>query len=796
MAYARAALLAAICFLTALTSALADKRVALVIGNAAYRHMPMLTNPKNDAEDVGRALRELGFETILKTDLDRSGMNEALDQFSRLADGADIALVYYAGHGMQFGGSNYLLPTEARLSDAADVNRFRLMPVSDVLETLKSARGARILVLDACRNNPVEDDLKRRLASLPGGNRNGDLTRGFHKISADGLLIAYATQANDVAKDGTGRNSPFTSAFLKHVATPDLDLRQMLFRVQDDVNRETDGKQRPELSISLVGEFKLKTAALPSNQGGVSPSTIEAERAWLIIKDTTSIPALDAFVRRFPDSFYADLARSKIEELRRAQPTQQNSPSAAKLAGASLSSITDDLRQRYKFKDRVRGVVIVGVDAGSDAADRGLVVGDVITQIASENVSSVPDVQRQIDKLRADGRRSILLRLENTDGNSRFVAVPFTSTATASAADVSSVSPDSATDCDRLAAPENWEVKGVAAVPFKVIDRVAAMRACNAAMQRYPGVARFVFLSGRVADSAGDYALARRLYEQAAATGHAYAMSNLGHMYKDGSGVKQDYAEARRWFEKAAAAGNPGAMGNVGFLHENGLGVPQDFSIARVWYEKGAAGGSSNSTSNLAHLYLHGRGVTQNYSAAHDLLQKAAALGHVSATFALGWLYAGGRGVTQDYAEARRWYEKAAAAGFAPAMLNLGILYEEGNGVARDYGEARRLYERSAADGQAAAMARLGNVYQKGMGVTADKTEARRWFEKASAAGDKWAADQLAALQKEEAGSRPPPSRPSASKPTKRTPNSGSFDDVIMPRIIQTTPIPSTSGSF
>jgi len=257
--------------------ALADKRVALVIGNSAYRNAPALVNPRNDAQDIGQSLRDLGFSTIVATDLDRAGMNDALDRFSRTVAGAEIALVYYSGHGMQFAGKNFLLPVEARLENAEDVNRFRLMPVEDVFDVLQGAPGARIIILDACRNNPVEDDLKRRLASLPGANRDAFPTRGFSRVAANGLIVAYATQANDVASDGTGRNSPFAAAFLHHVGTPDLDLRQMLFKVQDEVDRLTGGKQRPELSISLVGEYRLKSATgVPANKEVVAAPQVAA----------------------------------------------------------------------------------------------------------------------------------------------------------------------------------------------------------------------------------------------------------------------------------------------------------------------------------------------------------------------------------------------------------------------------------------------------------------------------------------------------------------------------------------
>lgn len=183
-------------------------------------------------------------------------MNEALDRFSRSTAGAEIALVYYSGHGMQFAGKNYLLPVDARLANADDVNRFRLVPLDDVFDLLETAQR-RVVILDACRNNPVEEDLKRRLNLLPGANRSAYLSRGLVRVApSNGLMVAYATQASDVAEDGAGRNSPFTSAFLKNVGSPDLDVRQMLLRVQDEVDRTTNHRQRPELSLSLIGEFK------------------------------------------------------------------------------------------------------------------------------------------------------------------------------------------------------------------------------------------------------------------------------------------------------------------------------------------------------------------------------------------------------------------------------------------------------------------------------------------------------------------------------------------------------------
>jgi uncharacterized caspase-like protein len=299
----------------------AEKRVALIIGNSAYQNAPALINPKNDAQDIGKSLRELGFTTIVATDLNRAGMDDALDRFSRSVGGAEIALVYYSGHGMQFAGKNYLLPVDARLVNADDVNRFRLVPVDDVVDVLQGAPGARIIILDACRNNPVEDDLKRRLASVPGVNRDAFMTRGLSRVTANGLIVAYATQANDVASDGVARNSPFAQALLHNLGSPDLDLRQMLFNVQDEVDRLTDGKQRPELSISLVGQYKLNPVTGPRDNKEVAaaPPVDPAAQAWAATRDTTSQAVLEDFIRQFGDTVYGSMAHARLEELKNIQ---------------------------------------------------------------------------------------------------------------------------------------------------------------------------------------------------------------------------------------------------------------------------------------------------------------------------------------------------------------------------------------------------------------------------------------------------------------------------------------------
>jgi hypothetical protein len=173
-----------------LGQASAEKRVALVVGNGAYTNAPRLPNPANDAADIAAALRRAGFETIVGLDLDRAAMERASIAFARASREADVAMFYYSGHAMQFGGINYLMPTDARLADEADLRL--LTKVDDIFSDLQQAKNLRILVLDSCRDNPLADNLKRSL----GNTRAANMQRDLAKVdSPQGMIIAYATQA-------------------------------------------------------------------------------------------------------------------------------------------------------------------------------------------------------------------------------------------------------------------------------------------------------------------------------------------------------------------------------------------------------------------------------------------------------------------------------------------------------------------------------------------------------------------------------------------------------------------------
>jgi Caspase domain len=283
----------------------ADKRVALVIGNGAYQNTAFLTNPANDADDMAAALQSVGFEVIIERNVNKRSLEIAMARFARVAQDADSALFYYAGHGMQYRGVNYLMPIDARLEDEFSVN-YELTRIDDVLFAMSGARGVKILILDSCRDNPLADRLSRRAT-----NRDIVAMRGLARIeAARGMIIAYATQSNQVAVDGTGRNSPFTGALLKEIEQPGLEIATLFRRVAANVERATGGRQLPELSISMSGEFYLNTQETDV-------------RAWVRVRESSSITDLQEFMRQYPQSFLTADARARIAALEREQITQE-----------------------------------------------------------------------------------------------------------------------------------------------------------------------------------------------------------------------------------------------------------------------------------------------------------------------------------------------------------------------------------------------------------------------------------------------------------------------------------------
>ena len=289
--------LVAVVLLLGSLAAHAEKRVALVVGNATYQNTATLANPRNDAEDMVAALRQVGFEVIYERDLNKRGMEHAIARFARAARDADAALFYYAGHGLQYRGSNYLMPVDAKLEDEFSL-KFEMTRLDDVLSGLHQARGVKILVLDACRRNPLMDRL-----AVASTTRDFVATRGLARMDASrGMVVAYSTQADQLAVDGTGRNSPFTASLVKQITEPGLEIGTLFRRVAAEVNSATGGKQLPELSVSILGEFYFRHA----------DSDVQA---WSKIRASRDRAQLDDFVAKYSKSPLVADARERIDSI-------------------------------------------------------------------------------------------------------------------------------------------------------------------------------------------------------------------------------------------------------------------------------------------------------------------------------------------------------------------------------------------------------------------------------------------------------------------------------------------------
>lgn len=285
-------------------------RVALVIGNAHYKSGQPLSNPVNDATDIARKLRELGFtKVVLGVDMDKRAMRKALREFRDALRPGDVALAYYAGHGVMVGGINYMVPIDARLEDEDDVKDDAL-PMDDLLKTMEDSRTrTNILMLDACRDNPFKLVSRTRAAKSLG-------LASMQDIAGEGTQIIYAARPGKTASDGGGRNGVFTTALLDHIDTPGLTLNDLVGRLADDVRRTTGNKQQPWAEGLLTGTFIFKARQSGGDQStqSIPPSRQQQEdKFWEEAKSAGNADGYQAYLEQYPSGRYAGLARAHIK---------------------------------------------------------------------------------------------------------------------------------------------------------------------------------------------------------------------------------------------------------------------------------------------------------------------------------------------------------------------------------------------------------------------------------------------------------------------------------------------------
>jgi uncharacterized caspase-like protein len=335
-------LLTAIVILWAgIAAALADRRVALVIGNSDYAKVNTLPNTLNDAGDVAAKLEKLNFSVTRLNDLGFDAMRRALRAFGDSAAGADIALFYFAGHGMEVNRQNYLVPVDATLGSDRDIE-FETIPLDLVMAAVEQAKGLRLVLLDACRNNPFANAMKVTSASRSIG-------RGLSRVEPEtGTLVSFAAREGTVAADGDGRNSPYTAALLANLGKPSLEVNLLFRKVRDDVIANTNGAQVPFtygslpatqffLSVTGPAEVTIKTPGTDPKPDNAVATAIETT-FWTSIVASTNPADFKAYLAQYPQGSFAALARNRLQALKDAAEGAAAAEQAASQAAAELAA--------------------------------------------------------------------------------------------------------------------------------------------------------------------------------------------------------------------------------------------------------------------------------------------------------------------------------------------------------------------------------------------------------------------------------------------------------------------------
>jgi len=522
----------------------ADRRVALVIGNSEYREIPALKNPDKDAEDVSKTFRLAGFEVFAAKDLTKLQFEEQFRNYLAAADGADLAVVYYSGHGFQIGGENFLIPVDASLKDAADME-VQAIKVNDILQQLRSKSKIQVIILDACRNNPFprKDYWLRDQLIVADGS-------GLAQVSgSQNTLIAFATEPGAVAYDGSGNLSPFSSSFSRRALAPNQEIRSVMAAVRRDVVKATNGKQVPWENSSLIDDVVLM-------RGTEQPA----------------LPPLDA---------------------------QQNQQVAER--GIQVATAAEAIGNRDIGIPVGVGPVPLKLDFPAKDASIGL----KLASYPATGTLSLPDrvLSPQSSLLAAEVDN---LRYEPQIGSAAPVEVGFQIRVGNAVKQATMKLSPNVDPCDQ-AAGEPLDLQGVVPGRLPNEIGGGAVETCEVAVKSYPDIARFRYELGRALLASGKIDEARQAIQEAADKGHIRALFALGSIASSGMGTAVDTAKANDLYSKASGKGDPYAMAAWGRALFNGLGVERDTGKGLDLMLQAAAMGHIDAMKDLAVVFKEGR---------------------------------------------------------------------------------------------------------------------------------------------------------------------------------------------
>ncbi len=662
--------------------ALAQSRHALVIGIDSYDNVAPLQKARNDAEAVSAALSNNGFEVTTLLDADRRDFTRALSRFTSALEPGDEAVFYFAGHGIEVQGRNYLLPAdvpEMRPGDEVFLTSESL--AADEILAAIQGRGARVsvLILDACRDNPFPAQ----------GTRSLGQTRGLARVDApEGAFVMFSAGTGQAAldrlsDDDPDPNSVFTRALLPLLSEPGLPIHEVARQLRREVTEmaSTIGyNQRPAYYDEVTGDFILSSApapdipapapidtpvaapVAPAEDPAILAARIELALAACEGAAHPAVPTSDALLTS--NAPQAELLCQEVLNLA-PSPSSPEFGMASALLGRSLSA-------QGRFDE-----AIAAFQGGADAGNT----------IAIQNLAQSYHFGRGIDQDGAEAARLYQAALDRGDAD----------------VDVA----ETAFHLGMLYA-DGLDI-GQNGLEAERLFRIAANAGNLTAYVEWG-----ILYAGGIGVTRND-AEAARLYQSAVDAGDAQGQYMLGYMYQSGRGVTRDLGRAAQLFRAGADQGYGPAIHSLAYLYRFGQGVRQDEAEALRLYMLAANGGNVRSIQQMGYIYERGAiGVAQNYNEAFQWYLRAAEADDIYSIAQVGRYYQEGRGVPVNYQEALSWYQRGADAGYGEAMVGVAWMYETGNGgVARDPVQAASWYLQAMADGSTWPIENRGQLSQE-----------------------------------------------------------------------------------
>jgi TPR repeat protein len=517
----------------------AETRSALVVGNSLYTTGP-LKNPKNDAEAVAKALTAVGFSVVKLIDADQKTMRRAIVDFGRRLRSADgVGLFYYAGHGAQVAGENYLVPIASEIKDTSEVP-IESINLAEILKAMERSAGrTNIVILDACRNNP-----------FPGAARSP--SRGLAAVSApSGTLVAFATAPGQIALDGDGANSPYSAALAANIPAPGLVLEEMFRRTRRQVLLTTNNRQTPWEHSSLTDAFffnpkQSEQEADARRAGSATAAQIKELEDWDRIRDASDERVFQRHLAAYPDGLFAELARLKIADLRKEAPQS---------GSVALTSWVSELLRVGPSGPEAQALLERGLKL--EAAGTPSALSEAYRLYTQAAEAGLPAAMRQIGRLLDKGL--------GTDRNLAQAAAWYRKAFELG-------------DARAMAALGNMYEFGEG-VPQDLVEALRLYRLAADADDAN-GMASLGYLFAQGKGVSRDLPEARKWYALAAGRGNTRAMYNLALMLVAGDGGQRDFAEAASLLQRAVDSGHIGALRELALLHDQGTGVPRAPKLA------------------------------------------------------------------------------------------------------------------------------------------------------------------------------------------------------------------------